>query len=180
LLGVFAKLNGLQGNAVVEVSKILGVVPILFLNLIMITSAASTIDSTFSSFSKLAIKNVLVIKNNQVFKGRLIMIIVAVAGTVPIFFNPEILSATTLSGTMVMGLAPVFLFWNIKAPKLSFHLPIWFGVFVGLVLALGLYPKSLLFTSGKYSDLLSANLIGSVICFTLFFIPIIFLRWKKK
>ena len=179
-IGVFAKLNGLQNNAIVEVSKMLGVVPLLLLNLIMITSAASTIDSTFSSFSKLAVKNVFLIKNKTVFKGRLIMILVAVAGTLPVFFNPEILSATTVSGTMVMGLAPVFLFWNIKAPKLSFHLPIWFGIGVGIIIALDLYPKGLLFSTGKYNSLLSANFLGLIICFILYFIPILILRWKKK
>jgi hypothetical protein len=35
-----------------------------------------------------------------------------------VFLNAEILSATTISGTTVIGL--VFLFWNMKVPKISF------------------------------------------------------------
>ncbi|MGY0407044.1 MAG: sodium:solute symporter, partial [Polaribacter sp.] len=52
-IGIYAKSKGMQGQAAVEVGKALGVVILLVINFIMITSAASTLDSTFSSFSKL-------------------------------------------------------------------------------------------------------------------------------
>ena len=53
LLGVYASQIGLAGQAAVEVGKTLGVVMMLAINFIMITSASSTLDSTFASFSKL-------------------------------------------------------------------------------------------------------------------------------
>ena len=46
-IGVYAQTKGLQGQAAVEVGKVLGVVILLVINFIMITSAASTLDSTF-------------------------------------------------------------------------------------------------------------------------------------
>ena len=72
---------------------------------------------------------------------------------------------------MVIGLAPVFLFWNKTFPAISFHLSVWTGVIFGILLALGAYPESWIFFPGKYGDLLSANIIGTVTCFSLFFIP---------
>jgi hypothetical protein len=116
----------------------------------------------------------------SISKGRLAMILVAVIGTIPIFFGADILSASTISGTMVIGLAPVFLFWNKKMPALSFHLSIWTGVAVGILLAVGAIPKSLVWFDGKYGDLLSVNLWGSALCFTLFFLPFFFIKRKTE
>ncbi|MEO6221253.1 MAG: hypothetical protein ABIO81_12545, partial [Ginsengibacter sp.] len=104
------------------------------------------------------------------------MIIVAVIGTIPIFFGADILSASTISGTMVIGLAPVFLFWKKKMPSLSFHLSVWTGVAVGILLATDLTPKVLIWFGGKYGSLLSLNLWGSFLCFFLFFAPLLFMK----
>ncbi|MGB2685366.1 MAG: sodium:solute symporter, partial [Olleya sp.] len=112
LIGVYAQTQGLKGQAAVEVGKAFGVVVLLVINFIMITSAASTLDSTFSSFSKLLAVD-LGLGKSLTF-GRLAMVAIAVLGTIPIFFNAEILSATTISGTMVIGLTPIFVFWNYK------------------------------------------------------------------
>jgi hypothetical protein len=73
----------------------------------MITSAASTLDSTFSSFEIVSLDLNL---GKSVTFGRLSMVIVALLGTIPVFLNAEILSATTISGTTVIGLTPVFYF----------------------------------------------------------------------
>jgi Na+/proline symporter len=173
-IGIFAKLKGLQGPATVEVSKLLGVVVMLMMNLIMITSAASTIDSTFSSSSKLIVADLAKENFRTVGKGRLVMIIVAAIGTIPVFFNADILAASTISGTMVIGLAPVFLFWKMKVPLASFHLSVWTGVAIGLLLASGQTPASLIFFEGKYGDLLSLNIIGTILCFSFFFLPLFF------
>jgi hypothetical protein len=94
-----------------------------------------------------------------------------------VFFGADILSATTISGTMVIGLAPVFLFWSKPVPKLSFHLSVWIGVATGILLALGQIPKAFIWFDGKYGDLLSVNLWGSALCFLAFFAPIL---WTKK
>ena len=180
VVGIFAKSKGLEGQAAVEVSKLLGTAAMLAMNFIMITSAASTLDSTFSSFSKLVVIDLGQEKMKTVKKGRLMMVLIVIIGTLPVFANPEILSATTVSGTMVMGLAPVFLLWHFKAPTLSFHLPVWFGVILGLILAAGQFPEFLIFSSGRYASLLWSNLWGLIICFILFFIPILYQNARQK
>lgn len=171
LVGVHARLEGLEGPAPVAVSQSLGVGMMLLMNFIMITSAASTLDSTFNSGAKLVAVDLSPIKAFTVKRGRLIMVIVAVAGTLPIFFSPEILSATTVSGTMVMGLAPVFLAWRLKAPPLSFYLSVGTGVACGIVLTTFGVPDSLLLSSGKYADLLAINFYGLIGCTLGFLIP---------
>jgi Na+/proline symporter len=175
-IGIFAKLKGLTGPATVEVSRLLGVTVMLMMNLIMITSAASTIDSTFSSSSKLIVVDLGKNSFRTVNKGRLVMIVVAVIGSIPVFLGADILAASTISGTMVIGLAPVFLFWKKPVPALSFHLSVWTGVATGILLASGQTPASLIWFDGKYGDLLSVNLWGSILCFTLYFIPILLTR----
>ncbi len=179
-IGIFARFKGLSGQATVEVSKLLGTSVMLVMNMIMITSAASTIDSTFSSSSKLVVVDLGKKSVASISKGRIIMAIVALIGTIPIFFGADILSASTISGTMVIGLAPVFLFWNKKMPKISFHLSVWTGIAVGILLATGAAPKSLIWFDGKYGDLLSLNLWGSCLCFALFFIPLLFIKKEVK
>lgn len=178
-VGIFAQMQGLKGQAAVEVGKLLGTGAMLAMNFIMITSAASTLDSTFSSFSKLIVIDLGQKKFKTVTRGRLMMVLLVILGTIPVFANPEILSATTVSGTMVMGLAPIFLLWNIKAPKASFYLSIGLGLAVGLILAMGYFPKALTFSSGKYAGLLWANLWGVIGCFIVFYLPILFTKTQN-
>ncbi len=170
-VGIFAQSKGLKGQAAVEVGKLLGTGAMLAMNFIMITSAASTLDSTFSSFSKLIVIDMGQKKLKTVSRGRFMMVLLVMLGTIPVFANPEILSATTVSGTMVMGLAPIFLFWRLKAPKISFYLSIGLGIIIGLILATGYFPDSFIFSSGKYAALLWANLWGLIGCFLVFLIP---------
>lgn len=169
LVGVYAKLSGLEGQAAVEVSKLLGVPLMLLMNFIMITSAASTLDSAFISSAKL-IDSDLNQAQRSIKRGRWIMVIFTIAGTLPIFLDPTILSATTISGTMVLGLAPVFLFWKMKSTPLAFHLAVGVGILVGIILTTGYWPNSILHFDGKYGDLLSANIIGTLLSFLLFFV----------
>ncbi len=173
LVGVYAQNQGLQGDqAPVMVNQTLGVGMMLLMNTIMITSASSTLDSTFASFSKLAVvdwKQKVSISN-----GRLAMIVLTVLGTIPVFLGPTILSATTISGTMVIGLAPPFLFWSMKAPRISFILSVCTGILFGALLAADLYPERYVFFSGPYGDLLSVNVAGTVISLMMYFIPIAF------
>ncbi len=179
-IGIFAGFAGLKGQATVEVSKLLGAGAMLAMNLIMITSAASTIDSTFSSFSKLITIDLGKQQFRQIRTGRLFMTALAIAGTIPVFFNASILSATTISGTMVIGLAPVFIFWKTKAPKISFHLSVWAGIATGILLATGKTPGWLVWFEGKYGDLLSLNIVGTVLCVACFFLPFIFGYGDKR
>ena len=180
IVGIFAQTKGFSGQAAVEVAKHFGPIMLLIMNFIMVTSAASTLDSAFSSFSKLYNIDIFPNKTLKISKGRLAMVVLTILGTIPIFFRPEILSATTISGTMVIGLAPVFLFWNKKMPKFSFYGPVIFGLLMGVTLVFEEVPKAWIFTTGKYNDLLSVNLWGSIVCFTLFFIPLLYQSWRKK
>ncbi len=174
LIGVYAQSEGLQGQAAVEVGKAFGVIVLLIINFIMITSAASTLDSTFSSFSKLLAVDLKL--GISLTTGRMAMLLLAIIGTLPVFFDAEILSATTISGTMVIGLTPVFILWNIKVPRLSFYLSVSCGLLFGLLLVLEIFPQWLIFTTGKYADLLWVNFWGILSCFLLFILPV----WIKK
>ncbi len=173
-VGVYAQSQGMQGQAAVEVGKAFGIVILLVINFIMITSAASTLDSTFSSFSKLLAIDLKF--GNSLKFGRWSMVLIAALGTIPVFLNAEILSATTISGTMVIGLTPIFLFWKDTAPKISFHLSVFCGILFGFLLIFSWFPQGLIFTTGKYADLLWINFWGILSCMTLYFIP----KWIKK
>lgn len=166
-IGVYAAQKGMEGEAAVEVAQSLGIIIMLVINLIMITSASSTLDSAFASFSKLMAVD-LKIGNASVSSGRLIMVIIAVLGTIPVFFNPTVLSATTISGTMVIGLAPVFVFWHWRVHRLAFVMTVLTGMVFGIWFATGAYPKAWIFFEGNYGDLLSVNLLGTAACFLVF------------
>ena len=174
IIGVYAQSQGMAGQAAVEVGKAFGVVILLVINFIMITSAASTLDSTFSSFSKLLAVDLKLGKNLSF--GRLSMAIIAVLGTIPVFLNAEILSATTISGTMVIGLTPVFLFWRKPAPKISYYLSVVTGIVFGFILVFDALPSSLQFTTGSYAALLWTNVWGITACTLLYLLP----RWIKR
>ena len=174
IIGVYAQSQGMQGQAAVEVGKAFGVVILLVINFIMITSAASTLDSTFSSFSKLMAIDLKL--GNSLKFGRWSMVVIAVLGTIPVFLDAEILSATTISGTMVIGLTPVFLFWRGTAPKISFHLSVICGILFGFLLVFDWFPNALIFTDGKYGDLLWINFWGILSCIILYFIP----KWIRR
>jgi len=174
IIGVFAQDQNLSGQAAVEVGQFFGIVILLVINFIMITSAASTLDSTFSSFSKLLVIDLGAV--NDLTFGRASMVVIAILGTLPVFLNAEILSATTISGTMVIGLTPVFLFWKKDVPKLSFFLSVITGIIFGFLLVFESFPDQLIFTKGKYADLLWVNVWGICCCILLYLIPL----WIKK
>lgn len=173
IVGIYAQTQGLNGQAAVEVGKAFGIIILLVINFIMITSAASTLDSTFSSFSKLLAIDLKLGKSLK--SGRISMIILAVLGTIPVFLDAEILSATTISGTMVIGLTPVFVFWNLKVPKISFYLSILCGLIFGFILVFDAFPEVFIFTKGKYADLLWVNIWGILCCLILYILP----KWIK-
>lgn len=174
LIGVYAQVKGLNGQAAVEVGKSFGVVILIIVNFIMVTSAASTLDSTFSSFSKLVAIDLNLGKS--VSFGRITMVIVALLGTIPVFLNPEILSATTISGTMVIGLTPIFIFWKLDVPKISFFASIFTGLLFGISLITNTFPEILIFSSGKYADLLWVNFWGILTCCIIYLTP----KWIVK
>lgn len=179
-VGIYGGMVGAASPAPVSVATLLGTPVLLVMNFIMITSAASTLDSTFTSFSKLAVVDLGAAagaelgtkkagkEKRAVTTGRIAMIVITVLGTIPVFFSPEVLKATTVSGAMVMGLGPVFCLWWLKAPPLSFYLSVGFGLFCGILLVAGWWPESLLLTTGKYADLLSVTLVEFAGCLLLY------------
>ncbi len=168
-VGIYGKVHDLTGQAPVEVAKLLGLGMTLVVNFIMITSAASTLDSTFNSFAKLWVLDLSSTNSYSISKGRLAMIFLVVIGTIPIFLGAEILSATTISGTMVLGLMPIFLFWNDNAPKASYYLSIIGGIVIGVLYTLNIDLHSPFI--GKYADLLWVNILGSIMVLVLYFTP---------
>jgi len=170
-LGIYGRQIGVVGEAAVQVSQTIGVFMMLLINFLMVTSAASTLDSTFSAMSKLFVVDIGLMKNVTLSKGRLAMVIVTIAGSLPLLFSPEIISATTVSGTMALGLAPIFIFWRLQAPRLSFYLSLGAGLVAGLALLFNLVPETWLFTSGKYADLFAVSIYGSIASFALYLLP---------
>jgi len=116
LVGVHAYLGemAVAGNAPAAVAQSFGMTALFFMTIIMLTSAGSTLDSTFSSLSKSLANDIPLLagklpRAGSMRIGVIIMIVFAVLGNLPMIAGTDILKATTISGTMIMGLAPVFL-----------------------------------------------------------------------
>jgi hypothetical protein len=81
---------------------------------------------------------------------------------------------------MVIGLAPIFIFWKKEVPTIAFYLSVLSGIFFGIALLFNLFPEDWFWTKGKYNDLLWVNTIGSLVCFTLFLGSSQLYKWIKK
>jgi hypothetical protein len=89
------------------------------------------------------------------------MVTFAVIGNVPLFWNASILKATTISGTMVLGLAPAFLFWRWHRPApAAFIASFLTGLAVGIAGVTGLWPRILDIGTGEHAALLGQNVYG--------------------
>jgi uncharacterized membrane-anchored protein YitT (DUF2179 family) len=147
----------------------------------MLTSAGSTLDSTFASSAKFAARDWQDKRGEpndvQVRTGRWIMLTIALLGNLPLFslyikgIGPAVIAATTISGTAVMGLAPIFLLaWLRGAGKISFHLAFWPGIILGVMLVLEsfldltLFPSWIQIGSGKFAKTLGVNVFGLIAC----------------
>ncbi len=188
LIGVHAYLNDLQvnGNAPAVVAQSLGIVTLFVVTVIMMSSAGSTLDSTFSSLSKSFAYDTPALLGKDIGShpiriGLWVMVIFALLGNLPMLAGTDILKATTISGTMVMGLAPVFLLQHwVKYSPASFHLSFWPGLVLGLLLAIGQIPASWAIGEGDYALLLGANLYGLAICTLGYLLPIFFSRMRNS
>jgi SSS family solute:Na+ symporter len=184
LVGVHATLEGLPSgdNMPGAVAGAFGAVPYFLMTMIMIVAAGSTLDSTFASVSKLIGQEVPLLAgrqpgSNALKIGVLTMIAIAVLGNLPMIAGTDILKATTVSGTMVMGLAPIFLLAPlVRHSPWSFHLAFWPGVLLGILVAANALPQSWAIGTGKYALLLGANFYGLAICFAGFLLP---LAWQR-
>ena len=184
-VGLYAAARGLDGPAYVSVPALFGLPMLLVFNAIMLTSAGSTLDSTFVSTAKLAARDWHARNETpdpkQVRVGRYAMVIVALLGNLPLLsiylpeqIGPAVIAATTISGTMVMGLAPIFLLPLLvrRAGALSFHLAFWPGLVLGLLRViesgstLTVFPEALSLGRGKYAVDLGINVYGLLLCTT--------------
>ncbi|HCX33136.1 MAG TPA: sodium:solute symporter [Rhodocyclaceae bacterium] len=175
VVGIHHRQAGLDGNSTAATAAAFGLPMLLMMNLIMLTSAASTLDSTFASAGKLVAVELLPgLRTDRITVGRAAMVVLALAGGLMVHADPAILSATTVSGTMVIGLAPVFLLsrWRRAGPA-SYYASVAVGLAFGSAFALGAIPFAI--GAGKYGSLLWANLVGLACCFLAYLV----LAWAR-
>jgi len=184
LVGVHARLEGLPSgeNMPGAVALTFGALPYLLMTVVMVMAAGSTLDSTFSSLAKSVGQEMPLLAGRTpgpraVTIGMWAMLAIAVLGNIPMIAGTDILKATTLSGTMVMGLAPVFLLAPLVTySPWSFHCAFWPGVALGVLLAAGGIPAGWAIGTGKYALLLGTNVYGLAICVAGFLLPI---AWQR-
>ncbi|WIA39871.1 hypothetical protein OEZ86_013316 [Tetradesmus obliquus] len=180
---------GMLAGQPYAVARYFGTAVFSLVNLIFLVSSCSVLDSTFASTSKLfgpelfgAIlrgrplpPQLATVKHAWV--GRFAIVFMAIVGTLPLLAGPSALDATTISGTMVVGLGPpVFALTFLKGYRpLVFHLPFWTGVAFGVVMQLSSSPafkssmnvSGFAIGSGHYATLLGFNVVSAVVCWAL-------------
>jgi len=182
LIGLYGLSFGLGKPTSVTVPASFGLPMLLAFNAIMLMTGGSTIDSTLTSVAKLSARDW---RNDaqdpapcHLVTGRIAMVIVAVVGNLPLLsiylgdrVGPAIIAATTISGTMVMGLAPIFLLsWIRSAGPASFHMALWPGIAFGVIRAVETFgqvhiiPTSLSLGSGAFALDLGVNAWGLAVC----------------
>ena len=176
-LYALAKDTGTEPSVAVAVPKVIGVWLLLVFNGVMLTSAGSTLDSTFSATAKFAARDWPGKQGapdaRQVVWGRRAMVAVALVGNLPLLgiywagLGPAVVAATTISGTAVMGLAPIFLLaWVRRAGAPSFHFAFWPGVVIGVIMVIEsttgatILPAWVSIGEGKYAQTLGVNIYG--------------------
>ena len=156
----------------------------------MMMSAGSTLDSTLNSFARVTAQDLggvypdgrtsdavplpsvaqWIRERDPLLLGRTVMAITVVVGSLPLIAGAEILSATTVSGTMVLGLAPIFVLHRVKAAgPWAFHLAFWPAVAIGVSVAAGWSPAWLAIGEGTYASLLGINIAATVLVVAGFF-----------
>lgn len=183
LIGVHSMLNGLAESGVdapVVVAQSLGIAAFFFMAVIMISTAGSTLDSTFTALSKLTARDLPGIlgktpKASPRIIGIIFIVIFGIVGNLPMIMGASIITATTISGTMIMGLGPIFLMHGrrgIKPTKVGFQLAFWIGMILGIWDVVS--ASSLAFMNigaGKYANFLGVNFWGAIACWLAYIIP---------
>jgi SSS family solute:Na+ symporter len=186
LVGVHARDAGLAAgqDTPFRVAQSFGLVALVVTTVLMMVSAGSTLDSTLSSFSKAVVLDVggeresgpsaglsrrltrWLADADSLKAGRWMMVLAVAIGSVPLFTGAAILKATTVSGTMVLGLAPAFLLFAWPRPRATaFHLALWPGVVLGVLYAAGRVPAGWSLGNGPNASLLGVNVYGTFIVF---------------
>lgn len=183
-IGMYYTLSGypLTSNVPASLGQAMGGAGYLLMCILMILAAGSTLDSTFSSLSKFTAQDAPMLLGRTISGktarrlGMGVMIVIAIIGNLPMFFGTSVLAATTISGTMVMGLGPIFcLHGMIKPSKVGFHLSFWSGLVIGVAFTIlntaGLWPELLSVGAGKSAGMLGANLYGAIFCWVSYIVP---------
>ncbi len=184
LIGLYGRAFGLGGTPSVSVPASFGIPMLMLFNAIMLMTGGSTIDSAFTSVAKLAGRDwgrdPEAARPANVTAGRIAILAVAVLGNLPLLtiylgdrVGPAVIAATTISGTMVMGLAPIFLLcWVRRAGALSFHLAFWPGVIIGVIRGAEVFGQTRILSpaldlgTGPFAADLGANVGGLLLCTT--------------
>jgi Na+/proline symporter len=111
LLGVHAGLLKAEGEALVAtLTRLFGEPTMLLFNAALVLSALSTLDSTFSSASKLTVVDMKLAAPNP-NNGRIAMALFLLGGLIFLFLgSKDLFAAVAVSGTASMFLAPVVFF----------------------------------------------------------------------
>jgi Na+/proline symporter len=111
LLGVFAGLNKIEAEGMIDALTRLFGAPIMgVFSVALIISALSTLDSTFSSASKLVVKDMKVLPET-VMSGRIVMVaFLIVGGLFLLWDSKDLYAAVAVSGTLSMFLLPIIVF----------------------------------------------------------------------
>ena len=108
-----ADVASVMGGEPSAVATVLGPAYYSVLCLVIITSAMSTLDSTFTAVAKAIGPDLhgFIVKGRpvnpseadakDVVLGRIAIVVIGVTGTLPLLFDPDELDATTVTGTMV-------------------------------------------------------------------------------
>lgn len=179
LIGVHASLSGMEltDNVPAQITQGMSTAAFFLMAILMIMAAGSTLDSTFSSLAKLTAQDLPGMRGKNYgdkarIIGMVVMVVFAIVGNLPMIVGTDILKATTISGTMVMGLAPIFLLHGVVKPtKVGFHLSFWIGIFLGVAITVGWIPASWGIGNGANALLLGVNLYGLILCTLGYVIP---------
>ncbi|UTW02486.1 sodium:proline symporter [Amphritea atlantica] len=121
--GIIAGASAISGEAMnAALLRLLGEMPMLMFNIILVISAMSTLDSTLSSSSKLVAVDMKWVEPSLT-NGRITMAVFVLLGLLLVFVgNKDLFSAVAVSGTASMYLAPVIFFslWGKRT-----DIPLW-------------------------------------------------------
>jgi Na+/proline symporter len=111
LLGIVAGLQKDEGEAMMAtLTRLLGDPAMMLLNIVLVISAVSTLDSTFSSAAKLSVVDMHLAQPTPM-NGRIAMVLFLIGGLGFLFFGTDdLFEAVAVSGTASMFLAPVVVF----------------------------------------------------------------------
>lgn len=191
-MGVHVYLNGLDisgSSAPIVVAESLGIVMYFLVAVIMISTAGSTLDSTFTALGKLTSRDLPgILGKTPKHTARVIsicwMIAFAIIGNLPMIMGANIITATTISGTMIMGLGPIFLLHGVKGIKptnLGFMLSFWIGMILGIVDVVNADALAFMnIGTGGYANFLGVNFWGAIICWLAYIIPGVIAAQREK